>query len=256
MRTLLAKAYNEKPFVKWEEDDEKIIRVFGTSKSVKSGHPVNSRILFSDVIMENMEEIIVRGVESPTEAKEENAIRRVTGIANPRVIERVIKGATFPLNIIYNVDNEEELVEDFHTIADGLKLLQYDYIGGHGSRGYGRISISNLQLDVVVGDVKEELLSQCEAIVGNLDMEYCIYKFNFKTAVHIGSGKLSDGEMTFHADTLFSALCQEALQIGGEDMLQELISYVEKDQLRISDCFPFIRKKSLLYSKTDESCIA
>ena len=73
-------------------------------------------------------------------------------------------------------------------------------------------------------------------------MEYCIYKFNFKTAVHIGSGKLSDGEMTFHADTLFSALCQEALQIGGEDMLQELISYVEKDQLRISDCFPFVQK--------------
>ena len=165
MRTLLAKAYNEKPFVKWEEDDEKIIRVFGTSKSVKSGHPVNSRILFSDVIMENMEEIKSRGVESPTEAKEENAISRVTGIANPRVIERVIKGATFPLSIIYNVDNEEELVENFHTIADGLKLLQYDYIGGHGSRGYGRISISNLQLDVVVGDVKEELLSQCEAIV-------------------------------------------------------------------------------------------
>ena len=155
----------EKPFVKWEEDDEKIIRVFGTSKSVKSGHPVNSRILFSDVIMENMEEIKSRGVESSTEAKEENAINRVTGIANPRVIERVIKGATFPLSIIYNVDNEEELVEDFHTIADGLKLLQYDYIGGHGSRGYGRISISNLQLDVVVGDVKEELLSQCEAIV-------------------------------------------------------------------------------------------
>lgn len=165
MRTLSAKAYNEKPFVKWEEDDEKIIRVFGTSKSVKSGHPVNSRILFSDVIMENMEEIKSRGVELSTEAKEENAINRVTGIANPRVIERVIKGATFPLNIIYNVDNEEELVEDFHTIADGLKLLQYDYIGGHGSRGYGRISISNLQLDVVVGDVKEELLSQCEAIV-------------------------------------------------------------------------------------------
>ncbi len=122
---------------------------------MKSGHPVNSRILFSDVIMENMEEIKSRGVESPTEAKEENAISRVTGIANPRVIERVIKGATFPLNIIHNVDNEEELVEDFHTIADGLKLLQYDYIRGHGSRGYGRISISNLQLDVVVGDVKK-----------------------------------------------------------------------------------------------------
>ena len=73
-------------------------------------------------------------------------------------------------------------------------------------------------------------------------MEYCIYKFNFKTAVHIGNGKLADGEMTLHADTLFSALCQEAVQMGGKEMLQELISYVDKDQLRISDCFPFLQK--------------
>lgn len=73
-------------------------------------------------------------------------------------------------------------------------------------------------------------------------MKYCIYKFNFKTAVHIGNGKLSDGEMTFHADTLFSALCQEALQLGGEEMLQELVSYTEADQLKLSDCFPFLEK--------------
>ena len=73
-------------------------------------------------------------------------------------------------------------------------------------------------------------------------MEYCIYKFNFKTAVHIGNGKLADGEMTLHVDTLFSALCQEALQMGGKEMLQELISYVDKDQLRMSDCFPFLQK--------------
>ena len=81
------------------------------------------------------------------------------------MIERVIKGAAFPLSIIYNVENEEEMAEDFKTIADGLKLLQYDYIGGHGSRGYGRIAISDLHVDVVVGDVKEELLNQCEAII-------------------------------------------------------------------------------------------
>lgn len=73
-------------------------------------------------------------------------------------------------------------------------------------------------------------------------MKYCIYKFNFKTAVHIGNGKLSDGEMTFHADTLFSALCHEALQLGGEEMLQELISYAEANQLKVSDCFPFVKK--------------
>ncbi len=165
MRTLLAKQYNPNPFAECERDDEKITRLFGSSKSVKNGYPVSARILFSDVVMENLDEIKAHGVESPTEAKEENAINRVTGIANPRVIERVIKGAAFPLSIIYNVENEEEMAEDFKTIADGLKLLQYDYIGGHGSRGYGRIAISDLHVDVVVGDVKEELLNQCEAII-------------------------------------------------------------------------------------------
>lgn len=73
-------------------------------------------------------------------------------------------------------------------------------------------------------------------------MEYCIYKLNFTTPVHIGNGKLSDGEMVLHADTLFSALCHEALLLGGQELLDELVSYVDNGQLRISDCFPFIEK--------------
>lgn len=165
MRTLLAKQYNAKALAKWEEDDEKITRLFGSSKSVKNGNPVQSRILFSDVIMENLDEIKSHGVDTPTEEKKENSIDRATGIANPRVIERVIKGATFPLQIIYNIDCSEEVVEDFQTIADGLKLLQYDYLGGHGSRGYGRIAISDVQIEVVVGDVEDDVMEQCEAII-------------------------------------------------------------------------------------------
>ncbi len=80
-------------------------------------------------------------------------------------------------------------------------------------------------------------------------MEYCIYKFNFKTAVHIGSGKLSDGEMVMHADTLFSALCHEALLMDGEDMLAELLSYVNSGKLQFSDCFPFLQKNTYYIPK-------
>lgn len=38
------------------------------------------------------------------------------------------------------------------TLGLGMKLLRYDYIGGHGSRGYGRISISGLKLECVIGE--------------------------------------------------------------------------------------------------------
>ena len=32
-------------------------------------------------------------------------------------------------------------------MADGLKLLQMDYLGGSGSRGYGRVSFRNFAVE-------------------------------------------------------------------------------------------------------------
>ena len=40
-------------------------------------------------------------------------------------------------------------------------------------------------------------------------MEYRIYKLGFSTAVHFGSGSLTDIGNQLLADTIFSALCQE-----------------------------------------------
>ena len=44
-------------------------------------------------------------------------------------------------------------------------MLEYDYLGGNGSRGYGRIKISDLQAEVVIGDVSEEIMEQCNEIL-------------------------------------------------------------------------------------------
>jgi CRISPR-associated protein Csm4 len=74
-------------------------------------------------------------------------------------------------------------------------------------------------------------------------MKYYLYKLKFKTGLHIGddSGRMSlaSSEMTIHADTLFSALCHEALQIGGQDLLAKLIAIVSKGELLFSDAFPY-----------------
>lgn len=70
-------------------------------------------------------------------------------------------------------------------------------------------------------------------------MKYAGYKLDFTTAVHIGKNKLEDAEHIINADTIFSALCQEALLSGGNPLLEELIDRVNENKIRISDALPF-----------------
>ena len=125
------------------------------------------RLIFSDAILNNKEELEELGADSVTEVKEENSINRISGVANPRQLERTIRGAKFPLSIIYDADDPEKVVEDFKVIVDGLKLLQYDYIGGHGSRGYGKIQFKRLEADVVIGgdEVSDATIEACEMLL-------------------------------------------------------------------------------------------
>lgn len=66
----------------------------------------------------------------------------MTGEANPRQIERVPAGAVFNFQLIYNISNIEQVAEDLQALTDGIRLLTWDYLGGHGSRGYGRVAFS------------------------------------------------------------------------------------------------------------------
>lgn len=70
-------------------------------------------------------------------------------------------------------------------------------------------------------------------------MKYTGYQFDFTTAVHIGKQNLEDSEHRICADTLFSALCHEALLQGGEPLLDRLVKLAVGNGLRISDAFPF-----------------
>lgn len=70
-------------------------------------------------------------------------------------------------------------------------------------------------------------------------MKYKLYKMSFQTAVHFGNGTLESGEYTIGSDTLFSALCQEALKVDAV-LFEELCESVFSDQLRFSDALPYI----------------
>lgn len=75
-----------------------------------------------------------------TEAKYENVINRRKGTAeHPRQSERVCAGVVFDFDMrikILEEDNEEELIS---MVRQGMVLLENDYLGGSGSRGYGRV---------------------------------------------------------------------------------------------------------------------
>ena len=84
-----------------------------------------------------------------SEAKYENVIDRQTGTAlHPRQIERVPTGVKFKYDIRVKVlnlkDNKKDSKDEFKKmIKNGLELIENDYIGGSGSRGYGRVEFSN-----------------------------------------------------------------------------------------------------------------
>ncbi len=74
-----------------------------------------------------------------TEVKFENALDRVTAASNPRQIERVPAGADFVFEIVYDVEELGHLEVDLRNILFALEAIQDDSIGGHGSRGYGKV---------------------------------------------------------------------------------------------------------------------
>lgn len=155
MRALLAKVYNP-TVVNHNDDNDRISRLFGSSTNDKL---MTSRLIFSDMILANYDELHSKGLDSITEVKFENTISRTTSVANPRQIERVIRGSKFKLNIIYDVleDYQDQALDDIKILVEGMKLLQYDYLGGGGTRGNGKIKFSNVTADTVIGELPQEL---------------------------------------------------------------------------------------------------
>lgn len=74
-----------------------------------------------------------------TEVKTEVAIDRLTSAANPRQRERVPAGAKFRYEIVFNLYRPEDL-SFLADLLQAMNLVEGDFLGGQGSRGYGHIS--------------------------------------------------------------------------------------------------------------------
>ena len=55
------------------------------------------------------------------------------------------EGAIFEVEVIYTVDNEEDL-DNLRILKEGFELLQDDYLGGNGTRGYGKVEFKNITI--------------------------------------------------------------------------------------------------------------
>ena len=118
--------------------------LFGTSGANDDSHP--SRIIVRDAELDLSDPHMFDNTDLPyTESKTEVTINRITAKANPRTIERVPAGAKFNVNVVINVfdtDDEQQLLK---TFKDAVSLLEDDYLGGNGSRGYGQVEFSELK---------------------------------------------------------------------------------------------------------------
>lgn len=138
LRTLLARSFAQdiENMPDFKDDEPRVLRLFGSQSS-------RSRLQFADAFVSNAEKMKAVGL---TEVKSENVIKRLSAEAMPRQIERVNPGTVFAETIVYDVCKEAEMIEDLTLLAKAMKLLQMDYLGGHGSRGSGRVSLKNFEI--------------------------------------------------------------------------------------------------------------
>lgn len=148
LRSMLAREEgSENP----KNDSDTIKEIFGDSPSGKDDQGKITRLIVRDSFLKNYDEMFEKKGDFTdleldyTEGKWENTIDRKSGTAgNPRQIERVPAGAIFGFEIVYDVYDDNKKDEHLKEIKKALRLLQDDYLGGSGSRGYGKILFENL----------------------------------------------------------------------------------------------------------------
>jgi CRISPR-associated protein Csm3 len=158
LRTLLVKKNSDSENVHDDPDDIK--KLFGyqgkaKDKNSEAKDPQIGRLIFRDAYLNEDEfcETFIDPILATdfTEEKYENTIDRKSGKAeHPRSMERVPAGAIFDFEIImdvYDGDNKEEMLS---KLKQAFALLEDDYIGGSGTRGYGKVKIdSNIDRPII-----------------------------------------------------------------------------------------------------------
>lgn len=126
-----------------------VCRIFGvTADSIKDAMTLTRLIVRDARLSDESTDLLERAdTDLPyTDVKTEVVIDRITSAANPRQIERVPPGAKFEFEMVYNVydSGDRDLLK---SLFETMCLLEDDYLGGQGSRGYGRIKFTDIAMN-------------------------------------------------------------------------------------------------------------
>lgn len=159
LRSLLEYALGAVPPTGDVSTDEDVVRLFGIGVDEKDP---TSKNFVKDLENIGPSRLIIRDCH-PTEAtkkwwktldtdllyteyKSENGINRITSAANPRFIERVAAGSEFEFEMIYTqydlksgANHKSDADTDLKNLRMALLLLEHNFLGKSGSRGYGRV---------------------------------------------------------------------------------------------------------------------
>lgn len=138
------------------QEDCEVCTIFGLGANKRTGAIGPTRVIIRDAylnedIRQQMldKEGIFRDLELIyTEGKWENTIdRRTSRASNPRQTERVPAGARFDFSIVFNVFGDRD-IDMFYKFLSAMSMVEDDYIGASGTRGYGRIKFVDFDIKV------------------------------------------------------------------------------------------------------------
>jgi CRISPR-associated protein Csm3 len=130
---------------KYSENNETIKNIFGSGGENSS----RGQVIFRDAHLSNINEYLDENgniiKEKIFEIKPENKIDRTTGKAeHPRFIERVIPGTKFDIELVVIFKENDKKNKILEKLKEGFELLQNDYLGGSGTRGYGKVDVQDI----------------------------------------------------------------------------------------------------------------
>lgn len=145
VKNLIAKEKKEK--IPYEDYVSTAVKIFGgavdegtidfpTRIIVRDSYPTEETIdnwkKYDDVI-------------NGAELKYENKLSRINAKAKLRNIERVPKSSEFNFEIVFSVYDEDE-ENNILEIFNAMNLLEDNYLGGSGSRGFGQVKFKNISI--------------------------------------------------------------------------------------------------------------
>ena len=128
-----------------------VCKIFGFTNDNDGTYVGPTRIIVRDSFPDEKTKIFWKNAEDVArgaELKTENVIDRVKSTArNPRPTERIPKSSKFDFEIIFSIYCDEDK-ENFKEIFTAMKLLENNYLGGNGSRGYGKVHFEELEYTI------------------------------------------------------------------------------------------------------------